>query len=1453
MNAGTEEEAGVRRLSSEEMDVCVAESFPRVIRYEMKEGELAGKVFYGQTEEINTIRINGIDIALDAGSVNAEFSENQAVYTMTVKDEENCIDAVITAKLTVEDNIVSFDITDIQNNLTDSTVNKYGQKVETYPIETIAVPDHSLISVRSDQENANLKGAAMSSHTHKSGDESIAVDADMEEYTERDYMYAFLSNSEMSAGLWSNSEHEGRTVYVYGGVTGGSSNTRILATSHERDGYKEMGLSSAEWYYHRNIEDTHGVLYTVEESEMPQAKVVIAGDMNDDAQIDWQDGAVAYRDIMNNPYKSEEVPDLVAWRIAMNFGGQAQNPFLATLDNVKKVALHTDGLGQSVLLKGYASEGHDSGHPDYANIGERIGGAEDMNTLMEEGAEYGARFGVHVNASEMYPEAQAFSEDSVRRYTSEDSKTENNPELIGKLRYGWNWLDQGVGIDGYYDLGSGARSNRFDELKEATGDNLDFIYVDVWGNQTATRTEDSWETRHLSDEITENGWRMTTEWGFSNEYDSTFQHWAADLTYGGYSAKGENSEVMRFLRNHQKDSWIGDYPGYGGAANAPLLGGYSMMDFEGWQGRNDYDEYIVNLYTHDLVTKFLQHYEIMKWVDGEPVQMKDNGETYSWTPEKEITLKDDAGNTVTAVRESTDPSSDAYRSRTITLNGKVISQGAVSRGDTGEGGTESYLLPWYWDSLTGDKVSAEEQKLYHWNTLGGTTTWELQDDWKSLASVKVYKLTDQGRTEEKTVDVVNGEITLEAEPQTPYVVCRGESSGIEVVWSEGMHLTDTGFNSGEEGLNTYWTKSGEGTATVEKSECGNPMLKLEGEAAVTQEITDLEPGAHYALYVGIDNRSDSQAKIEVKADGQVLDSNYTIRSIAKNYISAYAHNTDSATTDGTSYFQNMYVFFTAPEDGSRTELTISKSAGEGSAYFDDIRIVESEMDVIRKDESGNVTGLYQDFENSVQGIYPFVIGPLEDVEDSRTHLSERHDPYTQAGWDAKKVDDVLDGDWSLKSNGLTSYKVAHLFGTALIYQTIPQNFRFEPGKTYRVSFDYQSGGEGTYAVITGDGEFQKKTELDPLPKAMGRDQDGHYEMLITGAESGQTWFGIYSTGTAPDTEGTSSSEADFGGYKDFVMDNLKIELAEAPSTAVLKYALSLAETAGTEGVAESVLNNFNDAKAAAEDILARVQAGDLSVTQEMADEAWQNLIKAMQYLSFKQGDKTDLQKVIDMAKSLDLSEYLDEGQQAFTDALAAAEAVLADGDAMQEEVDQSWKDLLKAMSELRLKPSKDALKDLIDEANSMSIEGADEETVAVFQNALAAAMSVYDNEQATEEEVVTAEEGLQAALDQLRAAVGDTDESGNTGSDGSNGTSGNDQGQSGQNQNGQIIGSAEGNNGDASGKDNVSAKADTVKNSSAQKSVKTGDTAAPIAGTAVVMMLAAAAGVVAYRRRREMR
>lgn len=1177
-------------LSTDYMDVHVAKNFPSVVRYEMKKGDLKGKTFYGQTSEINTIRINGTDIKLSKDDVKATFKDNKATYELTVESGDT-IDAVLTAELVAKDDTVSFEITKVKNNLDET---KIVDKRHVYAIQSIEIPNHSLISVNSTQENANLKGALMSSNTTISGDEYHEITANTE--LSQDYMYAFISNSEMSAGLWSNSENEGSAKAV--GVSGGSHNTRVMATTEEKDGYVSLGLGSTKWYWHREEQDSKGTWHLVDETDTPQAKVTIAGNVNGDEEIDWQDGAVAFRDIMHNPYKSEEVPELVAYRIAMNFGGQAQNPFLTTLDNVKRVSMHTDGLGQSVLLKGYGNEGHDSGHPDYADIGERIGGAEDMNTLMTKGAEYGAKFGIHVNAGEMYPEAKAFSEDLVRR------------DANGNLRYGWNWIDQGIGIDSVYDLGMGLREKRFDELEEKVGQNLDFVYVDIWGNKTGG-SDDSWQTRKLSKEINDNGWRMATEWGSANEYDSTFQHWATDLTYGGYKLKGENSEVMRFLRNHQKDSWVGDYPSYGGAAMAPLLGGYNMKDFEGWQGRNDYDAYIKNLYTHDLTTKFIQHYEITDWEDSENSFTKNDpdGKAYTWTPEMKITLKD-GDDTLVLERGSDNPDEAAYRDRTMTLNGKVIATGAVARGDNGEGGTEKYLLPWIWDSETGDEVDAKDEKLYHWNTKGGSSEWELPDSWSGLKDVKVYKLTDLGKTDEKTVKVVDGKITLEADAETPYVVCKGDEANLEITWSEGMHIVDAGFNSGNFDA---WKQDGEGKAEIAKSQYSNPMMKLSGKVSMTQELTDLEAGKQYAVLVGVDNRSDAKASMTVKAGDKVLATNYTTRSIAKNYVKAYTHSNSSATVDGSSYFQNMYVFFTAPESGKVT-LTLSKAAGEGDTYFDDVRIVENDSKNITTNEKGEVVKFEQDFEKSVQGLYPFVVAGIEGVEDNRIHLSELHAPYTQAGWDVKKMDDVLDGKWSVKINGLTQR-------STLAYQTIPQNFRFEPGVTYKVSFDYQAGTDGIYAAAVGIGEYNGNVQLEELPMAMGKDADGHYTTQITGDSTGQTWFGIYSTDKAADLQGTSGSAANFGGYQELVLDNLVIERVDEEVTAdTLKALIEDAKTKYSEDdYTAEVWNNFQKEIAKAQVALDKDNS-----TQEDIEKAYYALKGAMVTMDNSKGlDATD--------------------------------------------------------------------------------------------------------------------------------------------------------------------------------------------------------------------------------------
>src|SRR5699024_7374521 len=130
------------------------------------------------------------------------------------------------------------------------------------------------------------------------------------------------------------------------------------------------------------------------------------------------------------------------------------------------------------------------------------------------------------------------------------------------------------------------------------------------------------------------------------------------------------------------------------------------------------------------------------------------------------------------------------------------------------------------------------------------------------------------------------------------------------------------------------------------------------------------------------------------------------------------------------------------------------------------------------------------------------------------------------------------------------------------------------------------------------------------------------------------------------------------------------EPAEELSTAVLEYAIELAEGIDIDSdVVDAVKENFENALQNAKDILERVQAGDAGVKQSDVDSAWQNLIRAIQYLEFKQADKTDLEKVITLAEEMNsnLDAYLDAGKEAFTTALAAAKEVYEDVNAMDQE------------------------------------------------------------------------------------------------------------------------------------------------------------------------------------------
>lgn len=1083
-------------IQSKVLKAVIDQAFPRV-----KEYTLNGHTLPGQVQQLKKILVNNREITPEV--TYKKINETTAEYLMKLRDEKNFINADMTVRLQVVDNQLHFDVTKIVNH---NQVTP-GQKIddERKLLSSINFLGNSLVSVSSDQTGAKFDGATMSNNTHISGDEHIPVTNPMKDLA-KGYMYGFVSTDKLAAGVWSNSQNS------YGG--GSNDWTRLTAFKQTVGNTNYVGIQSSEWQWEKAYK---GIVYPEYTKELPSAKVVITEDANADNKVDWQDGAIAYRSIMNNPQGWEKVKDITAYRIAMNFGSQAQNPFLMTLDGIKKINLHTDGLGQGVLLKGYGSEGHDSGHLNYADIGKRIGGVEDFKTLIEKAKKYGAHLGIHVNASETYPESKYFNENILRK----------NPD--GSYSYGWNWLDQGINIDAAYDLAHG-RLARWEDLKKKLGEGLDFIYVDVWGNGQSG-DNGAWATHVLAKEINKQGWRFAIEWGHGGEYDSTFQHWAADLTYGGYTNKGINSAITRFIRNHQKDSWVGDYRSYGGAANYPLLGGYSMKDFEGWQGRSDYNGYVTNLFAHDVMTKYFQHFTVSKWENGTPVTMTDNGSTYKWTPEMKVELVDAAGNKVVVTRKSNDVNSPQYRERTVTLNGRVIQDGSA------------YLTPWNWDA-NGKKLPTEKEKMYYFNTQAGATTWTLPSDWAN-SKVYLYKLTDQGKTEEQELTVKDGKITLDLLANQPYVLYRSKQTNPEMSWSEGMHIYDQGFNSG---TLKHWTISGDASkAEIVKSQGANEMLRIQGnksKVSLTQKLTGLKPNTKYAVYVGVDNRSNAKASITVNT-GEKEVTTYTNKSLALNYIKAYAHNNrrENATVDDTSYFQNMYAFFTTGSDVSNVTLTLSREAGDEATYFDEIRTFENNSSMYGdKHDTGQGT-FKQDFENVAQGIFPFVVGGVEGVEDNRTHLSEKHDPYTQRGWNGKKVDDVIEGNWSLKTNGLVSRR-------NLVYQTIPQNFRFEAGKTYRVTFEYEAGSDNTYAFVVGKGEFQSgrrgtqasNLEMHELPNTWTDSKKAKKAtFLVTGAETGDTWVGIYSTGNASNTRGDSGGNANFRGYNDFMMDNLHIE------------------------------------------------------------------------------------------------------------------------------------------------------------------------------------------------------------------------------------------------------------------------------------------------------------------------
>lgn len=198
--------------------------------------------------------------------------------------------------------------------------------------------------------------------------------------------------------------------------------------------------------------------------------------------------------------------------------------------------------------------------------------------------------------------------------------------------------------------------------------------------------------------------------------------------------------------------------------------------------------------------------------------------------------------------------------------------------------------------------------------------------------------------------------------------------------------------------------------------------------------------------------------------------------------------------------------------------------------------------------------------------------------------------------------------------------------------------------------------------------------------------------------------------------------------------------------ALLQKTYDYALTLSTQGVTESAKKLFEDALAQAKAVL-----DDPDATAEEINTAWDDLLVGIWSLGLTQGDKAMLEQLITKAEAMveDSDKYVADHWQALLDALETALAVQADGDAMQEDVDQAAQALLNSILDQRFKADKSILEGLIAQAQRIDLTGYTAQSVATFRTALAEAQAVLADHSLSEDE----QSQVDAMVDKLTAAI----------------------------------------------------------------------------------------------------
>jgi hypothetical protein len=521
-------------LASDKLTVVLDPAFPAIQSYACGQGRMTLP-----QDGRRVVTLNGRDVAPQV--VFTRVDAASAVYDLTFSEAQVAFRILVR----VEGSVLRLRVTDIVEKGTE-------------PLRTLAFPGLTVLAGRGSDEAAL---ARLPYHSYKTGkkedDDEIGAVSGCRSGN-RGASYAFVCAGGLSAGAFTNALVEKDRLRVRVAGQGADAALAVLP-----------GM----WTWRELRTET---------TWEPRLDVVVTGDVNGDGAVTWQDAAVASRAVLPVPYGAATIPTHPVAHILMNFASQATTPFLRGLDQLKKVWLLTDGLGQRVQYKGFAGEGHDSSHPDYAgNVGRRQGGREALNFVMRRGHDFDVLSGVHINAQEYHKEARNF-----------------RPDLVDEKAVGWSWLDESYLTNYRKDAASGAVEDRLRAMREDLPF-LDFAYLDVY----YAMGWPGWKMNTITNSL---GIMQHTEFPGVMERGVIWNHVANDWTQAVWGA-GDQSAIARFLFNHERDTF----------GHTPLLRGANCDGFLGWHAEHDLNGTIRSAFTVNLPSKYLQHFPLLRQGEAE--------------------------------------------------------------------------------------------------------------------------------------------------------------------------------------------------------------------------------------------------------------------------------------------------------------------------------------------------------------------------------------------------------------------------------------------------------------------------------------------------------------------------------------------------------------------------------------------------------------------------------------------------------------------------------------------------------------------------------------------------------------------------------------------------------------------------------------------------------------------